>query len=408
MLQALIHRLLKRRHFWRYATFSEVAELYASRTMRIFALRLVSVFASIYLFQNGYSLAFIAFFWGAFYLMKVPFSWPSARIAAMYGPKHGTLMSNIISAMAMVLLAFLPHPEYGLYALMTWCVLQAFSSTLNDLCYLIDFSKVKDIDHAGKELGYMNIFEKVATGLSPVIGGVLALWFGPAIIMIISALLFLFSAAPLLKTPEPTKIHRRLNFSDFPWRQTWRSFLAEGAVGFDVFATGTAWTLFMTVVVFAGSNDSNRIYAEVGFVTSVTVFVALLASYSYGRLIDHRRGRLLLRVSTFTNSLIHVSRAFVTTPVGVVYTNAANEAATTGFSMAFMRGMFDTADRSGRRIEYLFIIEMVVNFGAAIGAAVLGLLLLVFSEVLSLQVFFILTAGVALLIATPKFALYRR
>lgn len=407
MLQALIHRLLKRRHFWRYASFSEVAELYASRTMRMFALRLVSVFASIYLFQNGYSLVFIAFFWGAFYLLKVPFSWPSARIAAMYGPKHGSLISNIVSAMAMVLLAFIPDPQYGIYALITWCVLQAFSSTLNDLCYLIDFSKVKDMNHAGKEIGYMNIFEKIATGLSPVIGGVLALWFGPHVIMVVSALLFLFSAAPLLSTAEPTKTHRPLNFNQFPWRSTWRSFVAEGAIGFDVFATGTAWTLFMTVVVFAASNDSNRIYAEVGFVTSITLFIALLASYSYGKLIDHRRGRQLLRISTLMNSLTHVARGFITTPIGVVYTNAANEAATTGFSMAFMRGLFDTADLSGRRIEYLFIIEMVINLGATIGAVLLGLLLLVFDDVFSLQAFFILTALVVLLIATPKFTLYR-
>lgn len=408
MLHAIIHRLLKRRHFWRYATFSEVAELYASRTMRIFALRLVSVFASVYLFQNGYSLVFIAFFWGLFYLLKVPFSWPSARIAAQYGPKHGTLVSNIISAVAMVLLAYINDPHYGVYALFIWCGLQAFSSTLNDLCYLIDFSKVKHTDHAGKEIGYMNIFEKIATGLSPIIGGVLALWFGPSVIMLLSAMLFLLSAAPLLRTAEPTRTHRSLDFQRFPWRSTWRSFIAEGAIGFDVFATGTAWTLFMTVVVFAATNDSNRIYAEVGVVTSITIFVALLASYSYGRLIDRRRGWQLLRTSTIMNAVVHASRPFITTPIGVVYTNAANEAATTGFSMAFMRGMFDTADRSGHRIEYLYIIEMVVNFGAALGAACLGLLLLCFDDVLSLKLFFALTAVVALLIATPRFALYRR
>lgn len=408
MLQSIISRLLKRRHFWRYATFSEVAELYASRTMRIFALRLVSVFTSVYLLQNGYSLVFIAFFWGLFYLLKVPFSWPSARIAAQYGPKHGTLISNIVSAVAMVLLAYIHVPHYGIYALFVWCALQAFSSTLNDLCYMIDFSKVKDMEHAGKEIGYMNIFEKVSTGLSPIIGGVLALWFGPAVIMLLSSFLFLMSAAPLLTTAEPTKTHRPLNFRRFPWRKTWRSFVAEGAIGFDVFATGTAWTLFMTIVVFAGSRDSNKIYADVGFVTSVTIFVALLASYSYGKLIDRRRGRQLLLISTVMNTLVHGSRAFITTPVGVVYTNAVNEAATTGYSMAFMRGMFDAADRSDHRIEYLFIIEMVVNFGAALGAVLLGTLLLFFSDVVALKASFILTGLVTLLIATPSFALYRR
>jgi MFS family permease len=413
MLQAFIHRILLRRHFWRHATFSEVAELYASRTMRIFALRMVSVFTSIYLYQNGYDLLFIAFFWAGFYLLKVPFSIPAAKIAARYGPKHGTLVSNIVSALGMVLLPFVTGNEYGIYPLVGWCILQAFSGSLNDLCYLIDFSKVKNIEHAGKEIGYMNIFEKVATGLSPLIGGGLAFLAGPELVMVVSAVLFLLSAVPLLKTAEPTETHRVLNFSGFPWKTTWRSMVAESAVGFDVFSTGIAWTLFMAVVVFNGNN--NAVYAQVGFVTSVTMFVALLASYTYGRLIDHRRGGELLRVSALANSVIHAARPMVTTPIGVVLVNIINEAATTGYSMPFTRGMFDTADMSGKRIEYLFIIEMVVNFGAAIGAIILGFLFWFFDQTNSpsdqtnaLNLFFFIAAIATLLIAAPKFVLYRR
>ena len=59
----MIHRasnsLLKRRHFWRYASFSEVAELYASRLLRIFALNMISLFIAVYLYNQGYSLPFI-------------------------------------------------------------------------------------------------------------------------------------------------------------------------------------------------------------------------------------------------------------------------------------------------------------------------------------------------------------
>lgn len=408
MIQTLLLRFLKRRHFWRYASFSEVAELYASRTMRLFALRMASVFTSIYLYQLGYSLAFIAFFWAGFYLLKVVFAWPSARIAARRGPKHGTLISNIISAVSMVLLIYVGSPEYGLYALYVWCVMQAFSGCLNDLCYMVDFSKVKSAEHAGKEIGYMNIFERVSSGLSPVIGGFLAYLAGPHFVMGVSALLFLLSSVPLLQTGEPTKVNRRLNFVGFPWRTTWRSFVAEGAVGYDVFVTATAWSLFMTVGVFMANQESNDIYAQVGAVTSVAMLASLVASYTYGKLIDRRRGRQLLLFSTILNTLVHAGRPFVSTPLGVVYTNVANELATTGMSMAFMRGLFDTADLSGRRIEYLFIIEMVVNLGAALSAVFLGSLLLFMSDMLSLQIFFAISAVITLLIATPRFSLYRR
>lgn len=404
MIQQIIHRLLLRRHFWRYASFSEVAELYASRTLRLFALRIVTTFTSVYLFLEGYSLIFLAFFWAAFYLVKVAFSYPSARIIAHFGPKHATLYSNIISAVGMVFLPF--TADYGLYALVPWLVLQALSGTLNDLSYLVDFSKVKNIEHAGKEIGYMNIFEKVASGLSPVIGGFLAFWFGPEIVMVLSAVLFLLSAVPLFKTGEPTRLHQKLEFRGFPWKTTWRSLIAETTVGVDVFTTGSTWTLFMAIVVFAG--NGNEMFAKIGVLTSIALFAALGSSYAFGKLIDRRRGRELLIISAVANSLVHAFRAFVSTPAGVAATNVINESTTTGYSMAFTRGMFDTADNTGRRIVYLFFIETAVNLGAALGAIALGVLAMTLDAATSLRVSFFLTAVIVLLIATPRFQLYRK
>ena len=48
--------------------------------------------------------------------------------------------------------------------------------------------------------------------------------------------------------------------------------------------------------------------------------------------------------------------------------------------MSFTRGMFDNADRTHRRIEYLFFIEVVVNVGAALAGIILGLLLMMFDR----------------------------
>lgn len=405
MIQQIIHRLLRRRHFWRYATFSEVGELYASRLLRMFALKFVAVFTSVYLLKLGYSLEFLGLFWAGFYFLKVIFSWPSAKIAARFGPKHGTLYSNILSAAAMVFLPFVP--EYGLVALIPWCVMQAFSGCMNDLCYLIDFSKVKHNDHAGKEIGYMNIIEKVSTSISPLIGGIVASVFSPAAAMALSAVFFLMSAVPLLRTAEPTRLNQTLRFKGFPWRGMWRSLVAESAVGVDVFATGTAWTLYMVVVIFA--SDGDGVYAKIGFFTSLTLLIAMLASYAFGKLIDRRQGLFLLRSSVIVNSLTHVFRPTVGSVSGIVANNAVNDVATTGYSMAFTRGMFDTADRSGFRIVYLFLIEVTVNFGAGMACLLFSLCFyLIATPKVSFTVFFLLVAAVTLLIATPRFALYRK
>lgn len=404
MLKSIIHRLLLRRHFWRYATFDEVAEIYASRTMRLFALRMVTVFTSIYLLQEHYGLLFLALFWAAFYGYKIFFAWPAALIVARIGPKHSTLVSNILAGMSMVFLPLVP--EYHLWALGVWCLFQASSTCLYDLSYMVDFSKVKNIEHAGKEIAYMNILEKIASGISPILGGFLAFVSGPEVVMVIAAILFLLAALPLFKTGEPVKTHQKLDFQGFPWRTTWRSFVAEIGVGIDVFATGTAWTLFMAVVVFAG--DGDEIYAKVGLLSAVSLIAALVASYSFGKLIDRHQGGILLRFSTIFNSFIHLLRAFISTPMSVVLANIMNEAGTTGYSMAFTRGMFDTADSSGKRLAYLFIIEQTVNVGASLAALILAAIVLFLPSETSLRLFFIAAAGLTLLIMTPRFMLYRR
>jgi len=406
MLNSLIHRLLKRRHFWRHASFSEVAELYASRLMRVFALRLVSTFTAVFLYQEGYSLLFIGLFFTAFYALKVPFSIPAARVIAAYGPKHATLYSNIVSAGAMFALPFASNPAYSLAGLGVFCLFQAFSGAMNDMAYLVDFSKVKHSDHAGKEIGFMNIVERIASGLSPLVGGLVAYFFGPESVMVLSAVLFVLSAAPLFLSAEPIRLQHGLDFSGFPWRTTFRAFLAESAIGADVFVTNIAWTLFLVVAVFVSGTD--QVYAELGFVSSITILVAFVVSYGFGRLIDHRKGLQLLKASTYLNSSIHMLRGFVSTPVSVILVNSANELSTIGYGMPFMRGMFDQADRTGRRIEYMFVIEMVVNLGAALAALFFSALMFVSEQTISFRIFFVFLAAATLLIMAPRFPLYRK
>jgi len=404
MIQQFIHRLLLRRHFWRHATFSEVAELYASRMMRMLAINMTAAFLSVFLYQNGYAISFIAGYWLLYFAFKTLISIPAAKYAATFGPKHGILLSNLLYIPSMIAFTFVP--KWGIVAMAVTAVLQGMSSTLYDVCHLIDFSKVKSADHAGKEIAYMNIVEKVATGLSPLIGGVIAFLFSPEATMWAAALLFALASVPLFKTGEPLATRQKLAFRGFPWRMTWRSFVAETAVGFDIVASSVVWSLLVAVFILGIHN--NRVYAELGALLSVVLLAALAASYAYGSLIDRRRGRELLYITVAANSLVHLARPFVASPVIVAGVNAANEVATTGYAMAFTRGMFDTADLSGHRFTYLGIIEVVANLGATIAAFCFLMFVLSWDAATGMRSFFFLAAGVALFIGSARFHLYRK
>ena len=150
MIQQLIHRFLKRRHFWRYASFGEVAELYASRMMTMFAFRFVMAFGSVYLYKLGYAVTEIALFWALYYGVKTVTAAPIALLIARIGPKHGLLVANLLFAVGLACL--MVAPVFGLLAILAWCFIQGFAGTLNNVCYLTDFSKVKHANHAVKKL----------------------------------------------------------------------------------------------------------------------------------------------------------------------------------------------------------------------------------------------------------------
>ncbi len=398
MIQGIIHRLFRRRHYWRIASFEEVAELYASRLMTIFATNIVSLFAAVYLYKLGYSLLFIAIFYGASYALKLFLAYPSARFVAFFGPKHAILWSNIMKIPALGVFLFVE--QWGLPSIILMGAFQQISTTLYNIAYMVDFSKIKNATHSGKEIGIMQILERVARIVSPIIGGVIASVYSPQVTIALAAVVFLVAAWPLFRTVEPTLTRARVKFEAFPWRLAWRSFVTESGTGFDFVTSGLVWNLFLTSVVLATVGDG--IYAAIGGLASIGVATALIASWTFGQLVDRHRGALLLTTGTLVNVVNHVARPFVNSGVGVAGVNVASEVGTAAYLIAFMRGAFDIADTSGHRIAYAMFLELALDIGLVIACTVLVALLLVFGDTLGLQLMFFVAAAYELTIITMR------
>lgn len=398
MFQQLISRIFRARHYWRSVSFDEIAELYVSRLMTVFAANIVSTFAVIFLYKLGYSVAFIAAFFGIGYVFKIFFAVPAAQFAAYFGPKRGTLAANLLRIPTLVAFAFVP--EYGMPAILWFGLFQHMSNTLYNICYTTNFSKVRSIEHTGREIGIMNIMEKVAKIISPLVGGMVATIFGPVVAIWVACVVFILAALPLFRSVEPTKVRSRLRLRGYPWRFSWRSITSQVAVGFDFDTSGLAWTLFIGVFVFAGLGEG--VYAALGGLASLGVFVSMIAAWTFGMVIDRRKGDVLLTIGTVLKAVIHLFRPFATVPAGVVATNIAAETATSAYNMPFMRVIFDTADSSGYRITYLMYIEMALNFGAAAMCGVLVLLTMVTEPRHALELLFVVAAVVQLLLLLSR------
>jgi len=404
MIKSFLYRILQRRHFWRVATFGEVAELYASRTLRVAAIYIGAGFTSVFLYKAGYSVVFIMSFWAIIYFCKALISPIAGIVVARIGTAHGALISNLLYIPAMLALGFMP--QFGLPAIIVFAVFMGVSGTLYEMCFYVEFSRVKNALHAGKEIGFMNILEKMTISVSPVIGGAIALFFGVQVTMWVASILFGLSALPLFKTANKTEKKQRISVRGFPWRMAIPSMFAKSAEGFDIVATTIVWGLFIAISLFP--KEGNDIYVILGGLSSVTIIVAIIASITYGRIIDKSKGGELMTVGVISNALVHISRVFVATPASAVGVNIVNEVATTAQNMAFLRGMFDAADVSGHRIMYLIGIEIMNSLGATVACVIMILCAVFIGGVDGFRMFYVVAAVAILGVGTARFPLYRK
>ncbi len=405
MVERFFHYFVRQTHYWRTVGYAELAELYASRMLRVMALQVVGGFTIIYMYQLGYSLHVIALYFLFYFVLRTLMTPLVAIIVARYGPKHGTLLSNLGQIIGALTLIFLP--QFGLLALLIYAPIAGLSRSLYDVCYLVDFSKIKHVEHAGKELGLMQIFERIMTSLGPVIGGVVALFFGPSAMFGFGALLLLLAALPLFFTSEPVKVHQKITLRHFNWRVAWRPSLANIGVGIDMNLSGVVWNIFLALVVLGITNKA--IYVQIGGLSSASILTSIACAYIYGKLVDKHHGKLLLRISTIMDVVVHLLRPLVRLPVQAIGINITNDIVTTGYALPATRGVFDTADGlPGYRIVYITLMETMTTIGDSIVMLALVILTSYVSETQSLQWLYFCMAPLILLVLLHAKAVYRR
>ena len=402
MIQKIIHTIAAR-HFWRTASFSEIGQLHAARLMRTIAINLGAAFISVYMVQIGYSLMFISLFWASYYLFKVIIMIPLAQLIAMIGSRKAIFISNLLYAPSMI--SFILLPSYGLSMLVVTVLFQATSAALYDMGYLVGLSRLSRDRKPGREVAMMKIAEMIAKGLTPLIGGLLAMFFDPRAMMIISVGFFILASAPLVRMVDSMTTGFRLAPKGFPWKKTAQSLLVQMPIGFDSYASTTAWSLFLVTLIFNASG--NQVYAELGALTSFILVVSLVSAYAYGKLIDKKAGGQLLIWTAIGNVIANIFRAFVRTPVAAVGTNAAHEVMLTGYSMASLRGMIDVANTTGYRVFYIAMVQLTVDLGAMIGALLLALIIGFVGVGIGFSAFYIVTAVVVSGIAFVRFSVYK-
>jgi MFS family permease len=400
MLKRFIHHILLRRHFWRHVDFDELSEIYVSMIFRGLSISLTGLFVPLYMLRLGYGATDVLLIPMFYFIARaLAFDVLSAYSVAKYGPKHTILLGNLMLIASTALFLTLESISWPLWLLgATW----GASASFFFIPFHVDFSKIKHSDHGGKELGYVNVMEKLGFAIGPMIGGIIATVFGAQYIFLFATALLIIGTVPLFTTSEPVRSNQRLDWRGLDITHHVRDFLSYTALAVENTICVFVWPLYLGLFVLAGTTA----YAKLGALSAISVIASVLAALIIGKLIDRRKGRLLLRVSATVNALLHLVRTQIVSYPTAVGLNIANEAVTIGYRMPYHKGLYDAADGlPGHRIVYIASLEL---FGSVLKATMYGILVLVSTittDHLTTSIAFGIAAIASLLVMTERFRL---
>lgn len=401
MLKKLINRILRPRHYWRSVGFDELSEVYASMFLRSLALGIIAIFVPIYLYKVGFSISSILLMYVVWFVARIFYVYGIAKMVNSIGPKHTIAFATVIHIVFLTMLMTIQDLHWPLFLL---ALVGSFATSAFVIAFEVDFSKVKHTEHGGKELGYEQIFERIGAVVGPLIGGLVASFIDPRYTIALAIIVLCGSLVPIFMSAEPTHIHKKMVIKEFPYKRHLRDFTSSVALSVENAISGIIWPIFISVV-FLTTNT----FAKLGLLTSISTAVALIAIYSIGKLVDEKKGVMLLRVGTICNALLHLFRPFVTGVGQILGVNLVNEPVTASYRMPFMKGRYDAADQVvGYRALYFMFVDILQSIGNAAVWALLWLISVFYDPVFALKFSFFIAAAASLMIMTEKFTSLRR
>ena len=362
------HHHFLRRHLssvdWRQAA---LRRLYAASFLHDLGLQMLSLFILFYLYERGWSLIFVVAYILAFTLLAPLGKRLSIALIGKFGVPKTMLLSNVLRLLFTGALFALGAPSALGYALLALIVgLDSLSFRIYYTAWDFYFAGLEKREQSGRQTAFAWILIAASAAIAPLIGGLLAQYWGFKASIIVASILLLFSVVPLIvvkhhKSPvDAQKLRRAMTFQRY-----WQIFKDTPKGGLLAFSASNLifniflplWTLYLAVVIFV-----DKTYSGLGILFAVSSLVALLVSLVVGRLIDRGHYKPVLRVSGWLEFLLGGMRFFV---VGIPTAVAHNFVHQQGWAHNLTAFQW-YYERESRPIERLVFFQMCSYFQSLI------------------------------------------
>ena len=341
----------------------QVRELYLSVSIVDFAVAMVAIFEPIYLYQIGFSIERILYFYLAVYAGYFIFIPLGAKFARRFGYERAILLGSPFLAAYYLALFLIPqHPGFIAAAIAAFVVQKMFYWP----GYLADFARFGKGSERAREVSNLLLVAMVVSILGPVAGGfVISQWGFVALFAAATALIFA-SNLPLLATPErftPVPFSYFRSFRRLFYRENRRNFF--GFLGFGEELVGmVVWPVFIYTIV----SD----FFELGSIVAASTLATTLALLFVGRMADGDRGdrRSILNIGAIFSSGAWLLRLLVQGAFGVFATDALGRAAKNVVVVPLLAETYDHANQTSiMKTVIFFEMSLIVGKILAILAA---------------------------------------
>lgn len=360
--------------------YTEMNELYISLSLRALALGVGGLFVPLFLFDIGYSLVMIAVFYIVSMSMRIPMELVAAVVINNLGAKHTLTISYSSLFLHFVALYLLPYFPW------LWPLAGFFLATemaLFWVSYHLQVSSVRSRKKASSQVGMTIILRRLFMALGPLIGGVVASSYGVEYTLLLAAGLLIAASYPLFKTPD---MHKKISFRVRDLRlRIGKDSIAH--IGWQV--SGVAATFLWPLWLLFVLGD----YTQIGLIIAVSIILGIGLTVWIGRLGDRGYNEDLLKVGSGIKATAHIFRTVSVSFPTAFIANIFNDVGSTFVQGPFTEKFYEAADE-GERFMYVLQMNIMSAFGKTLTWIILLVLALIFTQIVALQLLFILAAVV--------------
>lgn len=373
-----------------YSLHQEVSELYWVIALRSFAIQLPGFFVPIFVYLLfDQSMVATLIFYVVQFVGQVIFVPVAAKAFSRFGLKKLMAFGGPWIGVYLIMLAL--AQDYG----MTFVVLAIVAKVIYLVMYWparhTDFARFASRKHRGTQLGKAQIIATTLKALAPLLGGWIIVTFGFTSLFVLSGVLLLGATIPLFFSPEVYE-HFSLN-----WRQSFtvmfkkknrRSSLAFFIEGIEYSISVFLLPIFIYLVI--GKFD------VIGYVSSASLIIAIVATYYIGRATDRRGGVSVISLGSIAHAFGWIILSFIKTPFQYFIYASFYRIAETANHLPFTSVFYKKARERGHGIdEFIVFHEIAHNLGRV---AILGFGVVMFANGSMPFMFFFIAAGVSALL----------